>query len=281
MRLIKTCIAATRASRRPLRRLAVGALAVGAALPARATEGYFALGYSPADRAQAGAGVAYAGGPMSATRNPAGVATLGRSLALGAEVFAPRRGYEGIGTGFVPQGEIISGKRAFLIPNLGYNHPLNDRSSVNLTIYGNGGLNTDYATGLNGCGSVYCGGSAGVDLTQLFVSLGYARRDGIVDWGIAPTLAVQRFAAKGLGAFSGISVRPDKLTDNDAEMSYGVGLRLGAQVQVTPTLRLGVAGQTRFRMSKFDDYAGLFEDGGRFNVPAQRRSAWPGRRGPT
>lgn len=269
MRPFKTCLAGRALRGASLRSLAVLALAVTAALPARATEGYFALGYSPADRAQAGAGVAYAGGPMSATRNPAGVATLGRWLAFGAEVFAPRRGYEGTGTGFVPQGDVISGKRAFLIPNLGYNHPLNDRSGVNLTIYGNGGLNTDYPTGLRGCGSVYCSGSAGVDLTQLFVSLGYARRDGIVDWGIAPTLAVQRFAAKGLGAFSGISVRPDRLTDRDAEMSYGLGLRLGAQVQVTPTLRLGVAGQTRFRMSKFDNYAGLFEDGGRFDVPAQ------------
>lgn len=241
---------------------------LGAAGTAQATEGYFALGYGPSQRAIGGAGVAYGFEAMSAAVNPAGVTGLGHELQFGIEIFAPTRGYTGTGTSFVPSGTVESGNDIFPIPNFAYNLPLSNGAVFNLAAYGNGGLNTDYPTGLGGCGSVYCGGEAGVDLSQLFIAATYAQKTGAISWGISPTLAVQRFKAKGLAAFAGISTNPAALTDNGYEMSYGFGLRLGAEIEVSPTLSFGVAGQTKMYMSKFKKYAGLFEDGGDFDIPA-------------
>lgn len=254
---------------RHLAGLAVLCLAGGvAAAPALATEGYFALGFGPVQRGQGGAGVAHAFDAMSSTINPAAVAGIGHEMSMGMEVFSPTRGYEGTATGFVPSGSVESGRDLFLIPNFALNHPLDSGAVLNVAAYGNGGMNTTYPAGLGGCGSVYCGGPAGVDLNQLFVSVTYARQEGDLSWGIAPTLAVQSFAARGLGAFAGLSTNPAALTDNGHDVSFGFGLRAGLQYRLSDSLTLGVAGQTKMAMSRFDKYAGLFEDGGDFDIPA-------------
>lgn len=235
---------------------------------AQATEGYFALGYGANQRAVGGAGVAHAFEAMSAAVNPAAAAHVGHEMQLGVELFSPRRGYTGTGTVFVPSGVVDSGSEYFWIPSFAYNRPLANGAVLNFAVYGNGGMNTDFGTGLAGCGSVFCGGPAGVDLSQLFVSVTYAQKAGNLSWGIAPTLVAQRFKAEGLGAFSGISVNAGALTDNGYDWSVGGGLRAGLQWSVNDDFSLGVSGQTKMKMSEFDRYAGLFEDGGSFDIPA-------------
>ena len=229
---------------------------------AHATEGYFALGHSPLQRSLAGAGVARGSEAMSATINPAGVADVGRQFQIGAEVFVPLRGYEGVATGFVPSGEIDSVSNIFLVPSLAYNMPLEDGGVLNFAVYGNGGMNTTYEE------SVFLGGPAGVDLIQLFASATYAKKFGNVSVGIAPTLAVQGFKADGLGAFAGFSTDPTALTNNGYDMSVGFGVRGGVEIEVTEGFRIGVAGQSKMYMTEFEDYAGLFENGGDFDIPA-------------
>jgi len=246
-------------------------MAGGAVTSAQATEGYFALGYGPGQRALAGAGVARGFEAMSAAVNPAGVAGLGSQLQVGAQLFMPFRGYTGTGTGFVPFGTVDSEENMFVVPNFAYNHALANGAVLNFAIYGNGGMNTTYRTGLNGCGSVYCGGNAGVDLSQMFISATYAQKSGAFSWGISPTLAVQRFEAVGLGVFGtipGLSTDPTKLTNNGYDMSYGFGLRAGVEIELSPTLTFGLSGQTKMNMSKFEKYAGLFADAGGFDIPA-------------
>lgn len=233
-----------------------------------ATEGYFALGYGATQRGQGGAGVAQSTDAMSATVNPASVADVGRQLQLGLEFFSPDRGYDATGTFFVPSGAVRSDANLFLVPNFAYNMPLNNGAVLNFAMYGNGGMNTTYPDGLGGCGSVYCGGPAGVDLSQLFISATYANRAGNLSYGISPTLAVQAFSATGLVAFSGISADPANLSDNGMDWSYGVGLRAGVQYDVSSTMRVGFSGQTKINMSEFDKYSGLFADGGDFDIPA-------------
>jgi long-chain fatty acid transport protein len=205
---------------------------------------------------------------MSATINPAGVAEIGGQFQLGGEIFMPTRGYEGTATGFVPSGTVESDRDYFLVPSLSYNRPLDNGGVFNFSVYGNGGMNTTYPDGLPGCGSVFCGGPAGVDLIQLFASATYAQQFGNVSVGIAPTLAVQAFKAKGLGAFAGISTDPTALTGNEYDFSVGAGIRGGVQVEVTPGFRIGVAGQSKMYMTEFDSYAGLFENAGDFDIPA-------------
>lgn len=247
-------------------------MAVALPQTARATEGYFALGYSPAQRGVAGAGVASSQDAMSSALNPASVATVGREMNLGFQVFSPRRGFTGEGTGFVPSGSTSSDKEYFAIPNAAYNLPLSNGAVLNFAAYGNGGMNTTYDAVPNAnCGGgtgVFCGGKAGVDLTQMFVSVTYAQKLGRLSYGLAPTLAVQAFEAKGLAAFSGISVASTALTDNGYDYSTGLGLRVGLQYELSDQWSLGFAAQSKFEMTEFDDYAGLYEGGGGFDIPA-------------
>lgn len=256
---------------------ALGLLAV----PAQATEGYFALGYGPVQRGQGGAGVAAEGtNAMASTINPAAVAGMGREMSLGLQLFMPYRGYNGSKTAFVAPGSLRSGHNGFAVPNFAYNMPLANGAVLNFAAYGNGGMNTSYPLVLNsspGCVGaappgmnygVFCGGEAGVDLNQLFLSFTYAQKVGNLSYGIAPTIAGQAFKAWGLGAFTGMSASPTNLTNNGYSYSLGYGLRGGVQVEVSPVLSVGASAQTKMKMSSFDKYAGLFAGGGSFDIPA-------------
>ena len=258
---------------RKLRGSAAAITLLGAAVastPASATEGYFAIGYSAVQRGMGGAGVAHTNDAMSAAANPAGVADVGRELVLGGQLFNPVRGFEGTGTFFVPPSEVNSEKNFFISPNIAYNVPLANGAVLNFAAYGNGGMNTTYPDDANpNCLSgVFCAGPAGVDLLQLFLSATYAKKVGAVSFGIAPTVVIQGFSASGLGAFGTISVDDTALTDNGHDWSFGYGLRGGIEIDLSDTLRFGLAGQTKMWMSEFEMYSGLFEDGGDFDIPA-------------
>ncbi len=164
------------------------------------TEGYFQLGFSPVQNALGGAGVANSEDAMSMALNPAGIVGVGRQFQMGVGLFMPYRGYTGTGTNFVAPGAIESTNNLFLMPNMAYSKPIDADSAVGVVLYGNGGMNTTYkgitnnnaACGLSagpGAG-VFCGGNAGVDLMQAFLSVDYARRMGKLTFGIAPTLAI-------------------------------------------------------------------------------------------
>ena len=234
-------------------------LAAWVLLPAAAwsTEGYFQLGFSPVQNALGGAGVANSEDAMSMALNPAGLVGLPEQFQAGVGLFMPYRGYTGTGTSSVTPGTYESSDNLFLMPNMAYSHPIDASSAVGLVLYGNGGMNTTYKSPANG---VFNAGNTGVDLMQMFVSADYARRMGNFSFGIAPTLAIQTFKAKGLSGF-GVPYR-------GYDWSYGGGLRAGAEWDVTPQFRLGLSGQTKMWMTKFDKYSGLFADQGSFDIPA-------------
>jgi len=226
------------------------------ATPVAATEGMFALGFSTNQRAMGGTGVAHAHEAMGVATNPANAAGVGRQFQLGIDLFSPNREFTGAG------GTVESGSNLFPVPNVAYNLPLANGNVFNISMYGNGGMNTDYPVALFGAGS-----PTGIDLSQMFISATYAGTSGNLSWGISPTLVVQTFKAEGLPFGSG------------RDWSSGGGLRAGLTYQVSPVLTLGLAGQTKMYMSKFDKYAGLFENAGDFDIPASITAgvAWKAR----
>lgn len=259
-------------TRAAIRRFAVVASLSLMSTAASATEGYFQLGFGPRQNALGGAGVADSRDAMAAALNPAGIAGMGEQFQLGAAAFMPFRGYDGTGTGFVAPGSIESDSNFFVVPNIAYTRPIDSDSTLGFVMYGNGGMNTTYPNVANpNCGGgtgVFCGGEAGVDLMQGFMSVVYARDFGPVKLGIAPTAVVQRFKADGLVAFSAGSADPANLTDNGYNYSFGGGIRGGIEVELMEGLRLGASAQSKMYMTKFDKYAGLFADQGNFDIPA-------------
>lgn len=262
------------------KKIKVASLVVGASVlaapHAMATEGYFQYGLGARHAAMGGAGVAFVRDASGMILNPAGLATLeGSELDLAMSIFSPRRKYTGSGQpGFTPNGEVKSGSNYFPIPNVAYSRSIDETSGWGIAMYGNGGMNTDYPAvdrAMEACGGgsgVFCGGESGVDLMQAFLSVSYAKKVGPVSFGISPLLVVQRFQAKGLGAFAGFSVDAANMTDNGHDLSAGVGIKFGAATDLTDYFHIGATFQPKINMSKFKDYAGLFADGGNFDIPS-------------
>ncbi|MBV1703407.1 MAG: outer membrane protein transport protein [Hyphomicrobiales bacterium] len=253
--------------------VAMAALMAGSAM---ASQGAEPVGNDPVQKAMAGTGVANPQNAMSQTLNPASLTDVGDDLAIGLTLFSPLRGYTVTGPGFVApgptSGTVSSGDNMFLLPDAAYSRAINADTSWGAAFYGAGGDNTDYAGSIaNGsCGGgtgVFCGGAAGVDLKQVFLTVGLAHKFGPVSVGVAPVFAAQQFSAGGLGVFAPFSLHPAALTDNGADYAYGVGARLGVIFHAAPNFRIGLDGTTPIKMSKFSKYAGLFANGGELDIP--------------
>jgi long-chain fatty acid transport protein len=257
-----------------------------------ATNGYFSHGTSIAEKGLAGAGVAFSQDTLAAANNPAGMVWQGARYDIGAALFSPMRNYKATGgpsnacsaqgcTFSIGDGDQKkdSQNELFLIPQFGYNWVVNDESTIGISVFGNGGMNTEYKGGtasvpdgmggFNKLSGTFGDGTAGVDLAQLFLSTTYARKvTDTASVGISGIVAYQRFEAKGLGNFAPFSSDPDNLTNNSHDDSFGFGVRLGIQGEITPGIRFGAAYQPKIDMDEFDDYSGLFADDGDFDIPS-------------
>ncbi len=263
--------------------LALALVILALAVPARveATDGYFPIGYGVTAEGMAGAATAVTGDAFGGANNPATMVWGGEQLNIGVEWFQPRRSGARYGANFPTiNGKVDSGNDAFFddtnnffIPSIGYNHMLGNDLSIGVTAYGNGGMDTDYdRTNFNfghGPANLLGGnGKLGVDLMQLIVaptlSWRFAHNQSI---GLSPLLAYQRFKADGLGAFAPYSVDPSNLTNRGYDDSFGVGVRLGYYIQLTPWLSAGAAWSSRVSMSRLTKYSGLFAQHGSFDLP--------------
>ena len=274
------------------------ALALTAALFApltQATNGYLSHGFGVISKGMAGAGMALPQDTLSVFNNPAGLTRLGRRFDAELELFSPRRQYKANDdfapppSPSVPPGREKSDNDLFLIPGFGISLPIDERSTLGIALVGQGGMNTNYDTATfvnfaappgtpqNPTGAFTASEPTGVDLAQLGLGITYARQLpafpglGITrqSLGITPILVAQRFKARGLQPFKALSVAPDKVTNNGYDYSYGGGVRVGWLGSLLhDQLNVGVSYQSKLRMTDFDDYAGLFAQGGKFDIPA-------------
>ncbi len=235
---------------------------------AHATNGYFAHGFSIESKALGGAGVALPQGSLDASVNPALMAFVGKRIDVSLSLFNPNREYSAtpsIESPIMPASDEKSGTKLFFVPAIGANWMLNNNRSIGISIFGNGGMNTDYNA------ITYSGGTAhtGVDLMQLFIAPTYTMKVAQKHaFGLSPIFAYQSFEAKGLQGFAGFSRDANKLTNNDHDKSYGFGARIGYYGEILPYLSIGASYQTKMWMSRLKDYAGLFAEKGDFDIPS-------------
>jgi len=243
--------------------LLLAAIATG---NAHATNGYFTHGTGV--RAQAVAGVSFAlpQDALAAATNPAGTALVGDRLDAGLTWFQPDRSSSISGNLAGANGSYDGNDDAwFLLPDIGFASAVNEQLSWGIAVYGNGGMNTGYES--NPYAAFGATGTAGVDLAQAFITPSVAWKNGTHSFGAAATFAYQRFEARGLAPFDGFSSRPGSVTDRGHDSSSGWGIKLGWMGEVHENVTLGAAWSSEIDMSNFDDYAGLFADGGGFDIP--------------
>jgi long-chain fatty acid transport protein len=269
---------------------ALAALAVPFA--AQATDGYFSHGYGMKAKGMGGASTAVAGqDAFGGANNPALMAFAGNRFEVGLDLFSPwREASRTGGAAFGLDGTAKSDSNYFGIPEVAFNYMVRPNLALGVTVYGNGGMNTDYpggqlpapgacgpatgpGTGFNPAPGPYnllCGnGNLGVDLSQLIVAPTLA-------WqfvpnhsvGISPLFAYQRFEAEGVQAFAGFSSSPSDLSNRGHDSSTGWGARIGYYGQLTPQIAVGASYATEMSMGEFDAYKGLFAEQGGFDIPS-------------
>ncbi len=239
------------------------------ATTASATDGYFAHGYGIKSKGMGGVGIALPQDAIAAATNPAGMGLIGDRVDFGITWFRPTRETEISGNAFpgIDGTYDANDSENFFIPEFGYNRMITPEVSLGVSVYGNGGMNTDYKKAIPLLGTT----PAGIDLAQLIVA-------PTVAWNLSPTntvgvslnLAYQRFEAKGLQNFANanFSASPNNVTNKGHDSAYGAGVRIGWIGQINKAISLGATYQSKTYMSKFNKYKGLFAEGGDFDIPA-------------
>lgn len=252
-------------------------LATGSA--AWATDGYFPHGFGMKAKGMGGASVAVTDNAFAGINNPAASVWAGNRAEVGVDVFMPKRSAaRSAGIGGPLDGDVQSDGSAFAVPEFAYNKKIDDRMSWGVSVYGNGGMNTEYAGGNVTCmnqegqpykGNLLCGqGKLGVDLMQLIVAptLAYKLNEQY-SLGVSPLLVMQQFKATGLDAVAGYSMVSTKVSNTGTDRSTGVGVRLGYLGQMSDAFKFGATYSPKIKMSKFDKYSGLFAGEGSFDIP--------------
>ncbi len=247
-------------------KLLLAMAASGIATSAFATNGYFAHGNGMTAKGMAGAATAMTKDAFGGANNPATMVWVGDRYDVGVDAFSPDRSAGNPGGALAAQGN-SSDNDLFGVPEFGYNKMVNDKLSLGVTVYGNGGMNTDYPT-VSGS-NIFGGNSAlGVDLTQLLIAPTVAYKvSNNASIGFSPLLGFQRFSASGLNGFVGISSSGGNLTNKGMDDSTGIGARVGAYVKISDAVSIGAAYASKVNMSKFDKYQGLFAEQGDFDLP--------------
>lgn len=269
------------------------------ATPLWATNGYFTHGTGTKNKGMAGAGLAMPEDAISIANNPAAALANTGKYDLGIAVFSPLRHYKTTG-GSAGQGgtftigpnDIDSDNNYHFIPHMAGAWQINDKSAWAAAFYGKGGMNTDWkggtatfippgspqpvtAPGTYGAGIFGGTGGTGVDLSQAFLDITYARSAGdSFTWGVSLVGVMQVFAARGLATFAGFTESAalgepvENLTNNGHDQSYGIAGKFGFQWQASEKVSFAASYQSKVKMSKLDDYSDLFAKNGTMDIPA-------------
>lgn len=248
-----------------------------------ATNGLAPTGIGQEHKAMGGAAAGNPVNSMSMATNPASASFIDDGWDVELELFKPnrtvmRKDFPGLA------GATFKGDEAsiFVIPGGGYKRQYNDKYAVGFSMYGNGGMNTEFknspvfptgAPAPNHLAPFNAGTSSnsGVNLEQLFISptLGI-KLNNRHSLGLSANLVYQQFKAEGLQALEGFSKEKgkDKFTDRGVDSATGIGATIGWMGKVSDTTTLGASYRLKTKMSKFKKYSGLFPDGGRMDAPA-------------
>jgi long-chain fatty acid transport protein len=284
------------------RTVLTSALLAAFAIPsvALATDGYFPHGYGMKAKGMGGASTAMADDSFGGANNPASMVWAGDRFDIGVDLFSPKRDISRTGsTGGMLDGSVTSDSNLFFIPEFGYNRMIGRDMSVGVSVYGNGGMNTDFNGGQIPAGSPICGtgaggfnqssgqagpynllcgsGKLGMNLSQLIIAPTFAMKvNKDNSFGVSLLLAAQQFKAEGLSAFYSFTAAPlsgapyatgNNLTERGNDTTYGYGLKLGWMGKVSDTVTLGASYTSKVRMAKFDKYKDLFAGQGSFDIP--------------
>jgi long-chain fatty acid transport protein len=239
-----------------------------ASAPAFATNGYALHGIGLHSKGMGGASIAFPQDAVSVGQNPAASAAVGNRFDVGVDVFRPIRDAEICGECAlqdpppVPNFQHYDGSESkwFFIPEIAYSQKIDAQMSWGISLFGNGGMNTDYGSpGIPLFNTSIAGfdpntgapiyqpnpGDTGINLQQMFIVPTFAYKvNEQHSLGIGLNIVAQGFKAFGLDAFAStypnvpaffgplagagiFSNSPGSVTDNGTDWAWGWGVRVG------------------------------------------------------
>ena len=230
------------------------------------THGFFATGYGTKALGMGGVATAYAQDSLVAATNPAGMYWIGSRVDIGAQLFMPIRRYS---YSTDEEGHKAKSQRNyFIIPHLGasYNNLPLKNSSLGVSIYGYGGINTQYPKSNPTFGHGKLGVSAEILVVAPTFAYVFLKKQSL---GASILLGGQKIKLYGLQNLRAASSSPSYVSNNGYNFAAGGGVRVGWLGQFGSHIWLGAAYSTKIYMAKpMFKYRGIFADHGKFNVPA-------------
>lgn len=86
--------------------------------------------------------------------------------------------------------------------------------------------------------------------------------------GVALNLGLQLLEIEGLGRLAAFSEDPQHVSDQGRDLAASIGVSVGWLAQPLPGVEIGLSYRSPQWAERFDDYAGLLPDAGRFELPA-------------
>lgn len=248
-----------------------------------AANGAYDYGFSEITRGMGGAGSALPQDTLIAAINPAGMVDVGKRLDLGAILYFPTITYNAssyspssltpANIGVAP-GIHDSSVPFFFLPDFGMNFPINQKSSIGVSLYSLGGFGAEYKNAGNAtvAGQQQAGAlgngtllsSLKQELTAITYSRKFLKRSS---WGVSLLIGLQSFESQGAGKLSALSANPNDVSNNGTDYSTGAGARFGLLFGILRNLNLAISYQPRVYMTKLSKYGGLFPNGGEFDYP--------------
>ena len=254
-----------------------------------ATNGLAPTGLGQVHKAMGGAAAGNPENTTSMSTNPAAASFINDGYDVELELFKPNRTIYRktlpAQMGGIPGKKYTANEKSvFFIPGGGYKKTINNKFSVGVAVYGNGGMNTEFKKGptfISPGGPGYPpagseipfsqkpGERSGINLEQLFIAptLGVKLNDRH-SLGISANLVYQRFEAKGLQSLAGGSADQAHFTSTGTSSATGIGATIGWMGKLSETTTVGASYRMKTKMGKFKKYAGLFPDHGRMDIPA-------------
>jgi len=263
-------------------------LAMVIAPVAYATNGLAPTGLGQVHKAMGGAAVGNPENTMSLATNPASASFVDDGYDVELELFKPNRtvirkelpATMGGASSVTYKGDE---EPIFFVPGGAYKRSINNKYAVGISVYGNGGMNTEFKTGP----TFISGGEpgfppagteipfsrtvehTGINLEQLFISPTLSFKvNNQHSFGISTNLVYQRFEAKGLDSLKGNSSDPSSFTSKGKSSATGIGATLGWMGHFNDKFTAGVSYRLKTKMGKFKEYKGLFPNEGQMDVPA-------------
>lgn len=174
-----------------------------------------------------------------------------------------------------------------ILPNISYNHHLQNNNTLGVAFYSVGGFGVKYKTnnnalilkappptpavtalpGLLGDGDVETLLRIAIldtSFAHLF-KLKYSNNN-YLSLGASLLIGLETYKAKGIQNLAALSAYPSNISNQDTEFSIGIGAKLGALYKIND-LFLSLAWQSKIKQTKFKKYKGLFTNQGELDIP--------------